>query len=522
MNKLTFENYKLSDEILKSLGKLGYKNPSEVQKQVIPLILKDKDIIVKSETGSGKTAAFSIPVCEKLELEEKDPQVLVLTPTRELALQIKEEISNIALYKRLRCTAIFGKQPMSLQKRELKQRVHLVVGTPGRTLDHIERENLNLKKIKYFILDEADEMLNMGFIEDIETIMASTPEKKQTMLFSATMPTPIKKLALNYMKKDVEHIAILKKSLTVDKIAQHYFAVKNKDKLEAICRIIDSEEPESAIIFCRTKRGVDELVEAMQSKGYNVEGMHGDMSQNQRINTLKKFKKATLNFLVATDVAARGIDVENISHVINYDIPQDAESYVHRIGRTGRADKEGTAYSLVTPREVSSIRQIERIIKSKITKKELPTLEDILEKKYDNLLNDITSKIEENKYEKFMPMVKTLEQNFDLSEVSAALMEMLFSKEMSFDYTNDKLEAEVPVRLFLSVGRKDSINVKSLLTFIQDEASVRNHEIGDIDILDKFTFMDVSSNTAEKIINKCSGKKLNRRKVNIEIAKSKK
>ncbi len=183
------------------------------------------------------------------------------------------------------------------------------------------------------------------------------------------MPAPIKKLALNYMKKDVEHIAILKKSLTVDKIAQHYFAVKNKDKLEAICRIIDSEEPESAIIFCRTKRGVDELVEAMQSKGYNVEGMHGDMSQNQRINTLKKFKKATLNFLVATDVAARGIDVENISHVINYDIPQDAESYVHRIGRTGRADKEGTAYSLVTPREVSSIRQIERIIKSKITKK---------------------------------------------------------------------------------------------------------------------------------------------------------
>ncbi|ACQ54659.1 DEAD/DEAH box helicase [Clostridium botulinum] len=524
MENKNFENLNLNEDVLKAIQHMGFETPSAIQEKSIPVVLEGADVIAQAQTGTGKTLAFGAPVISALCDKEKKKGVkaLVLTPTRELALQIKDELKRLSEYSKTKVLPVYGGESIERQIKDIKSGVDIVVGTPGRVLDHINRRTLKLGGIDFLILDEADEMLNMGFIEDIETIMESTSEEKQTMLFSATMPEPIKKLALNYMKKDVEHIAILKKSLTVDKIAQNYFAVKNKDKLEALCRIIDSEEPESAIIFCRTKRGVDELVEAMQSKGYNVEGMHGDMSQNQRINTLKKFKKATLNFLVATDVAARGIDVENISHVINYDIPQDAESYVHRIGRTGRADKEGTAYSLVTPREVSSIRQIERITKSKIKKKELPTLEDILEKKYDNLLNDIASKIEENKYEKFMPMVKTLEQNFDLSQVSAALMEMLFSKEMSFDYTNNKLEAEVPVRLFLSVGRKDSINVKSLLTFIQDAASVKNHEIGDIDILDKFTFMDVSSGTAEKIINKCSGKKLNRRKVNIEIAKSKK
>ncbi|EJO5348457.1 DEAD/DEAH box helicase [Clostridium botulinum] len=524
MGNKNFENLNLSEDVLKAIQHMGFETPSEIQEKSIPVVLEGTDVIAQAQTGTGKTLAFGAPVISSLPEagKKKGVKALVLTPTRELALQIKDELKRLSKYSKAKVLPVYGGESIERQIKDIKSGVDIVVGTPGRVLDHINRRTLKLGGIDFLILDEADEMLNMGFIDDIETIMASTPEEKQTMLFSATMPQTIKKLALNYMKEDVEHIAVLKKSLTVDKIVQCYFSVKNKDKLEALCRIIDLEEPESAIIFCRTKRGVDELVEAMQLKGYNVEGMHGDMSQNQRINTLKKFKKATLNFLVATDVAARGIDVQNISHVINYDIPQDAESYVHRIGRTGRADKEGTAYSLVTPREVSSIRQIERITKSKIKKKELPTLEDILEKKYDNLLDNITSKIKEKNYEKFMPMAKTLEQNFDLVDVSAALMEMVFSKQMSFDYTNNKLEAEVPVRLFLSVGRKDSINVKSLLTFIQDTASVKKHEVGDIDILDKFTFMDVSSNTAQKIINKCSGEKLNRRKVNIEIAKSKK
>ncbi|EKN40975.1 DEAD/DEAH box family ATP-dependent RNA helicase, partial [Clostridium botulinum CFSAN001627] len=330
MENKNFENLNLNEDVLKAIQHMGFETPSAIQEKSIPVVLEGADVIAQAQTGTGKTLAFGAPVISALCDKEKKKGVkaLVLTPTRELALQIKDELKRLSKYSKTKVLPVYGGESIERQIKDIKSGVDIVVGTPGRVLDHINRRTLKLGGIDFLVLDEADEMLNMGFIEDIETIMESTSEEKQTMLFSATMPEPIKKLALNYMKKDVEHIAILKKSLTVDKIAQNYFAVKNKDKLEAICRIIDSEEPESAIIFCRTKRGVDELVEAMQSKGYNVEGMHGDMSQNQRINTLKKFKKATLNFLVATDVAARGIDVENISHVINYDIPQDAESYV--------------------------------------------------------------------------------------------------------------------------------------------------------------------------------------------------
>ena len=333
----------------------------------------------------------------------------------------------------------------------------------------------------------------MGFIDDIEEIIKASNTSRQTLLFSATMPDQIKRLASKYMKKDAKHIKILKNALTVDKIQQYYFEIKTKDRFESLCRILDVDEPTSSIIFCKTKRGVDELVESMQARGYNVEGMHGDMNQNQRLNTLRKFKENTLDFLVATDVAARGIDVDDVTHVINYELPQDIESYVHRIGRTGRANKEGTAYSLVTPREYMFLKQIEKSTKSKIKRKDVPTIDEIFETKYKNIVKNIKQTLDEDNFKNFIQVATELDEEYNLVDVAAALMKMMFEKELSFDYTENSIRRRCGenVRLFLSVGRIDRVTPSSLLKFIETTSNINANEIGDIDIFDKFTFIDV-------------------------------
>ena len=352
METITFNDLGLKDVVLRAINDMGFEEPSQIQAEAIPIGLQGSDLIGQAQTGTGKTVAFGVPIISNLGSTRGKAQALILAPTRELAIQVNDELARVAKYSRVSLLPVYGGQPIDRQIRALKKGVDIIVGTPGRILDHIRRKTIDFSSINFLVLDEADEMLDMGFIDDIQEIIDNLNVDRQTMLFSATMPSAMKKLASKYMKPDIKHISITKNTMTVSKTAQYYYEIKQKDRFETLCRILDVDEPDSAIIFCKTKRGVDELVDGLQARGYVVEGMHGDMNQNQRMNTLRKFKEKNLDFLVATDVAARGIDVEDVTHVINYDLPQDYESYVHRIGRTGRANKEGIAYSLVNSKRI--------------------------------------------------------------------------------------------------------------------------------------------------------------------------
>ncbi|NRU21815.1 ATP-dependent RNA helicase DeaD [Clostridium beijerinckii] len=382
MENKVFSELGLDESILKAIDAMGFEEPSKIQAEVIPVLLEGHDVIGQAQTGTGKTLAFGAPVLSRIRSSEEKISSIILTPTRELAIQVNDELNRIAKFTKIKLLPVYGGQPIDRQISALRRGIDIVVGTPGRVLDLIRRKVLNLGSIKFLVLDEADEMLNMGFIDDIEEIIKNSNQDRQTMLFSATMPEEIKRLAKRYMKSETKHIAILKNAMTVATVDQYYYEIKNKDRFETLCRILDVDEPTSAIIFCKTKRNVDELAEGLQGRGYTAEGMHGDMNQNQRINTLRKFKEGNLEFLIATDVAARGIDVENVTHVINYDLPQDVESYVHRIGRTGRANRKGVAYTLVTAREYMSLKHIEKVTKSKIRRREIPTVDEIFVSKY--------------------------------------------------------------------------------------------------------------------------------------------
>lgn len=521
MKNIKFTELELKDTVLKAITDMGFENPSEIQCASIPVIMQGFDIIAQAQTGTGKTCAFGAPIISKIDTNDRAIQALILTPTRELAIQIYEELKRLSKHDKIRSLPIYGGQSMDRQISGIKKDVSIIVGTPGRVLDHIRRKTLKLGAIKYLVLDEADEMLNMGFIDDIEEIINNTNSERQTLLFSATMPNPIKKLAEKYLNKDTKHIQILKKSLTVSKIEQYFYEVHNNARLEALCRILDIAEPESAIIFCRTKKSVDELVSTMGSRGYNIEGMHGDMKQQQRLSTLSKFKNGNLTFLAATDVAARGIDVENITHVINYELPQDTESYVHRIGRTGRANKSGTAISLITKKEFIKLRQIEKDIKSKITKKPLPSVQDIINIKSKNIMEKVTNILNTEEYKKFEPIIDNLNKEYSLEHIAAALLKNTFDKELSVQYNDDSSNAENSVRLFMSIGRRDGINIKSLLEFIDNTSNVNSNYIGSIDILDKFSFVDINESKVPLVLENTSGKKFNNRRVNVEVSKNK-
>jgi ATP-dependent RNA helicase DeaD len=371
-SKKDFEHYGLSKETLKALKKLGYDKPTEVQEKVIPMVFKNADIIVKSQTGSGKTAAFAIPICERLELEKRYPQVLVLTPTRELAVQVKEDFSHLGRFRRIRCAAVFGKQPMELQKRELRQRVHVVVGTPGRTFDHIERQNLNLEEIRYLVIDEADKMLDMGFIDQVEAIIKLLPQNRITMLFSATMPELIEEVCNKYMRRP-QKVEVTSEVSTTEKIQQYCYEVEEDNKFSLLKKIIYTEKPESCILFCNTREKVDSLLGKMKAERFFCEGLHGGMEQDQRLSIVQSFKRGEFHFLVATDVAARGIHIDDVTHVVNYDVPMEIESYVHRIGRTGRVESKGVAITLASPRELRFLKDIEEYVQYNIPRRELPT-----------------------------------------------------------------------------------------------------------------------------------------------------
>jgi len=518
MEDKRFIDLGLSESVLKGIGAMGYETPSDIQGEVIPVILEGKDVIGQAQTGTGKTLAFSAPMLSMLE-KKGSVSALILAPTRELAIQVSEEVERIAKFTGVKLLAVYGGSSIDTQIRTLRRGVDIVVGTPGRVIDLMKRKVLKLDEVDFLVLDEADEMLNMGFVEDIETIMAGTSADKQTMLFSATMPDEYKRLSKKYMREDRVHIKVKDKSMTVSTVKQAFFEVREQYRFETLCRIMDSEDMESVLVFCRTKRNVDDLVSNLVDKGYNAAGMHGDMSQNVRIATLRKFKDRKLKFLVATDVAARGIDIDNLSHVVNYDLPQDIESYVHRIGRTGRAQREGIAYSLVNSREFGFLKQIEKVTKGKIEKREIPTLEDIFKTKNETFKNKIVTELSTNSYKKFYPVIEEMKETFNVDDVAAALMQMLYKEELSFDYKVNMLETPKKfVRLFVTVGSMDKLTPRKMIDFIVSGTNLKPDSIGTIDVLTKFSFVDVVAGTEDEIVNKLNGKKLSGRKAKFEVA----
>ncbi|MCP3776617.1 DEAD/DEAH box helicase [Paenibacillus sp. MZ04-78.2] len=376
MSEQGFKDYKLSEEITRSLDSLGYQQPTEVQCKVIPIALERKDMTVKSHTGSGKTAAYGIPICEMLEWEENRPQALILTPTRELADQVKQDIMNIGRYKRIKAASIYGKQPFARQKVQLQQRNHVIVGTPGRLIDHIERQTIDLEQIKFLVIDEADEMLNMGFIEHVEKIIRELPQNRMTMLFSATLPKDVENLCHKYMNYPLD-IEVKSEARTTSQIEHSIYSVRDENKLNLLRDVTIVENPDSCIIFCRTKIRVEVVFKELNKHGYPCGKIHGGMEQDDRTKMMNAFKQGELRYMIATDVAARGIDIENISHVINYDFPQENESYVHRTGRTGRAGHSGTAISFATPTEEKFVANVERYIGFEIPKRDNPSKEAI-------------------------------------------------------------------------------------------------------------------------------------------------
>jgi ATP-dependent RNA helicase DeaD len=376
MNEKKFEDYSLSEEIRRALTVLKYESPTEVQTEVIPNALENQDLVVKSHTGSGKTASFAIPICEMMEWEEKKPQTLILTPTRELAVQVREDVTNIGRFKRIKAMAVYGKEPFSKQKEELKQKTHVVVGTPGRTMDHIERGTLELDKIKYLIIDEADEMLNMGFIDEVEAIIKELPENRVTMVFSATLPKDVENLCHQYMKDPI-HIEIGATGVTTNTIEHGVIEVKDEDKISLLKDVTVVENPDSCIIFCRTKENVEHVYTELERADYSCERLHGGLEQEDRFAVMDGFKLGNFRYLVATDVAARGIDIDNVTLIINYDVPMEKESYVHRTGRTGRAGNQGKAITFVTPFEGKFLKAIERYIGFEIPAMDTPTQEEV-------------------------------------------------------------------------------------------------------------------------------------------------
>ncbi|WP_080843656.1 DEAD/DEAH box helicase [Cytobacillus gottheilii] len=376
MSNSRFAEYQLSEEIQRALTVLKYEDPTEVQSKVIPLALENQDLVVKAQTGSGKTASFGIPLCEMVEWEEKKPQALILTPTRELAVQVREDMTNIGRFKRIKAVAVYGKEPFSKQRDELKQKTHVVVGTPGRVLDHIDRETLELDQIKYLIIDEADEMLNRGFIDEVEDIIQALPSNRVTMVFSATLPADIEKLCHQYMNHPA-HIEIESNGVTADTIEHGLIEVTEEEKISLLKNITIAENPDSCLIFCRTKEHVDTLFSELDEAGYPCEKLHGGLEQEDRFAVMEGFKMGNFRYLVATDVAARGIDIDNVNLVINYDVPMEKESYVHRTGRTGRAGNKGKAITFATPYEEKFIKAIERYIGFEIPVIEAPSAEEI-------------------------------------------------------------------------------------------------------------------------------------------------
>lgn len=518
-----FGTIPLSKKTMAAIAAMGFEEPSPIQSQTIPLVMSGSDVIGQAQTGTGKTAAFGIPIVERV-IESRHVQALILTPTRELAIQVSEELSKIGKFRKVKALPIYGGQAIDRQIRALQFGVQVVVGTPGRLLDHINRGTIKLDSVKILVLDEADEMLDMGFVDDIENILRHIPrEERQTLLFSATMPAPIRALAERYMRKPVV-VAISKEQLTVPLIDQYYY--ETRDKLEGLCRVLDVEDAERVIIFCRTKRGVDDLVASLQTRGYLADGLHGDLSQTQRDRVMRKFRDGKLEILIATDVAARGIDIEQITHVINFDIPQDPESYVHRIGRTGRAGKKGIAITFIEPREYRQLRLIEHLVRSRITRRQLPSSADILERQREVIKDRLVKTVDQENFADYHALIADLAVNYDPVDLAAAALKLWQEgfkekeereeRQLGFTNTGGK---QGMVRLFFNIGKAQKIRTEDIVRAIAEEADIAGSNIGIINIYEKFTFVEVPEDVADRVLSVMHKNTIKGYRVNVEPAR---
>ncbi|MFZ5817034.1 MAG: DEAD/DEAH box helicase [Bacillota bacterium] len=511
---------------------MGFEEPSPIQVATIPLLLEGRDVIGQAQTGTGKTAAFAIPMLQRLEPDGQRPQALVLTPTRELALQVADEIAKIGKHMRVRELALYGGSPIARQIKALRAGVSVVIGTPGRVLDHIDRGTLKLDQIRMFVLDEADEMLDMGFIDDIERIMSQLPPERQNLCFSATMPEPIVRITRRYMRSP-ERVALARHELSAPTIEQAYFEVRGHDKVDALARIIDHEAVSRGIVFCRTKRGCDELASALQTRGYLAEAIHGDLNQVQRNRVLAKFKEGQIELLIATDVAARGLDVENVTHVINYDIAQSPESHVHRIGRTGRAGREGTAFTLIHPREARYLKLIERVTRARIPRRSLPTAVEVAERALEALGDRIGTMVADGVVQepKYVDLAWRLLQEHEPERLVAGLISAMVegrpgagadggrrADRGALEFVETGAEPGY-VRLFMNVGSRNRVTPADFVRTIAREADISGGLIGAIDIHENFTFVEVPREVAPAVLEAMKHATIQGRAVRAEPAR---
>lgn len=531
METVRFEEMGLSEEIQKAVRYMGFEEASPIQAKAIPAMISGIDLIGQAQTGTGKTAAFGIPLLEKVDPKLKKLQAIVLCPTRELAIQVADEIRNLSRYMHgIKVLPIYGGQDIVKQIRSLKSGTQIVIGTPGRVMDHMRRKTMKLDFVHTVVLDEADEMLNMGFREDIEFVLSGVPEERQTVLFSATMPKPIMEITKKF-QNNAKVIKVTKKELTVPNIEQYYYDVKPKKKEEVLSRLLDIYSPRLSVVFCNTKKQVDLLVNALLGRGYFAAGLHGDMKQEQRDRVMQGFRTGKTEILVATDVAARGIDVDEVEAVFNYDLPQDDEYYVHRIGRTGRAGREGRAFSFVSGKEVYKLKEIQRYCKTKIYAQKVPSLNDVANTKMENILDDVERVIEQ---EDLDMMINAIEERVNNSEFTAMDMAAAFLKiccgmtednknteENDWEFGDTGAGEDGMVRLFINIGKKQRVRPGDILGAIAGESGMDGKLIGTIDMYDKYTFVEVPRGYAREVLNAMKNVKIKGKTVAVEPANQK-
>ena len=526
---MTFEELGVREDLLKAIAEMGYENPMPVQEKVIPHLLnEDNDVVALAQTGTGKTAAFGLPVLQRIDVELLAPQALIIAPTRELCLQISGDLADYSKYiDGMKVLPVYGGSSIESQIRAVRAGVQIIVATPGRLIDLIERKVVQLGTVHTVILDEADEMLNMGFVDDINNILSYVPEERKMLMFSATMPPEIAKIAARFMHNPEEYV-IGTRNEGAENVRHIYYLVHARDKYEALKRVADSNPNIYGIIFCRTRRDTQEIADHLIQDGSNADSLHGDLSQQQRDMVMKKFREGACDVLIATDVAARGIDIDNITHVINFDIPQDPESYVHRIGRTGRAGNTGVAMTFITPREFRQLKLIERMVKTKIQRRQLPTAANVIERQRDQIISKMQTVLELNAYHDYMPIAESLLDDYSAEEVAAAALKLMQEGVKALEAPQEDVLAKDlqntggrpgMVRLFMNVGRSQKIMVKDIVSTIAIEADIPARDIGLINIYDKFTFVEVPEDVAEKVIGAMHKNFIKGYRINIEPAK---
>jgi ATP-dependent RNA helicase DeaD len=522
-NDSQFESLGLSVPLVQAIADLGFESPTPIQAQAIPALLKGGDLIGQAQTGTGKTAAFALPILQNIDVGNPIPQAIVLAPTRELAVQVAGGIHDLAKHTGIRVVPVYGGQPIDRQFRALKLGAHIVVGTPGRIIDHLRRGSLSLETVSFCVLDEADEMLALGFLEEVEEILASLPEKRQTALFSATMPPKIKTLSKKYLRSP-QHIAIDSKKRTVEAVEQTYYEVPRGKKKESLARVLDMETPGPTIVFCRTRVETVELSEALRLRGYSAEALNGEMSQNDRDRVLRRFKNGQADLLVATDVAARGLDIETVTHVINYDIPWDVEQYIHRIGRTGRAGRSGDAITLVEQNERRKLKFIEQMTGVKMKLERIPTSADIAARRREAFIHALREVLDAGEFETELETVEQLGEEYSQHDIAAAALHMLWQsrhieESSAADFAADHEQPETGMtRIFIGLGKQDGLRPGELVATIAGQCDIPGKSIGAIDILDRSSFVEVPEAKSAQVIEVLRRAKLRGKKASVDIA----